>query len=131
MTTTWILVSAAGRRQLVRLDEVREILAMMELDEVRERQGSCRGLANVRGEIIPVFDATAPDAPLTPSRFILVTASAEAPVGVVVDEIHDVLDLPDQVVSARPVGGGRTLTVARLGDDTVPVLEATRVVDAG
>lgn len=123
MTQRFVLVTTDGRRRLVPLDRVSEILAMMALEEVEGGARSCRGLANLRGEIIPVFDASGSDARLAPSRLILVSQAGSEPMGVIVDEVHDVLELSRDRLATRTLGEGRRLTVARLEEELVPVLE--------
>lgn len=124
----FILVSAAMRRQLVPLSDVREIVAMMALEEVEGRTGRCRGVANLRGEIVPVFDASGPNAALSPSRYILISSMGDDPIGVVVDEIHDVLELDPELVVTRPTGARESRRLARLGEEVLPLLEPALVV---
>ena len=69
----FVTVSAGGRRKLVPLEDVVEIVPMLTLDAVEEQSQSCRGVANLRGELVPIFDLTGPNALLHPSRFILIT----------------------------------------------------------
>lgn len=119
----FVIVSTSQRLSLVRLSDIREIVSLMALSQVDEQHGSCRGMANLRGEIIPVFDLTGPDAPLSPSRFILVSRAGEHPIGLIVDEIHDVVSVPADQIAERPSGNGHSSFVARLDGRLLSVLE--------
>lgn len=130
MSAQFVVVTADKRRHLVRASDIQEIVSVMALSPVGRESGSCRGMANLRGEVIPVFDLDGPAAPLAPSRFILVTRLPTGPVGLIVDEIHDVITVaPDHLVR-RPVGGGQTAVVARLEGDLLPVLEPLDAVES-
>lgn len=114
----------------MRISEVREIVPLMALgDAGLGGSARCRGLLNLRGESIPVFDLSGPESPLLPTRLILITSLQGSPVGLVVDEVHDVVDVPAADVSRRPVGPGRELLVARVGEELLPVLEPERLFE--
>lgn len=101
---------------------------MMALAPLQGLSGNCRGMANLRGSLVPVFDSTGPDAPLSPSRFILVLRSTTGMVGIIVDEVHEVIGLPEEELVQRPVGMGRLRKMALLGEDAVSVLEPQEVL---
>lgn len=128
MSDQFVVVTADRRRQLVRASDIQEIVSLMALTPMRGQGGSCRGMANLRGEIIPVFDLDGASVPLSPSRFILVTRLSTGPVGLIVDEIHDVVRVPEDHLAHRPMGGGRMALVARVEDDLLAVLEPTDVI---
>jgi purine-binding chemotaxis protein CheW len=86
MPKQFVIVSVALRKRLIRLEEVREIVPLMALAEVEGRRGLCRGMVNLRGQMIPVFDLAGPDARLSPSRVIVVTRMSNENVGLLVDE---------------------------------------------
>ena len=127
MSLPLLLVSTVHWRRLLRVSDVQEIVSMMELARVDGQGGHCRGLANLRGELVPVFDPEGPDALLSPSRLIVVLRGRGGPVGLVVDEVHDVLHLPEEQVPFRPVGGERPRQVALLGEELLSVLEPEEV----
>jgi chemotaxis signal transduction protein len=131
MNEQFVLVSTARQRRLVRVSDIQEIVALMALAEVHERRGVCRGMANLRGEIVPIFDLSGPHAPLSPSRFILVCRVAEHPIGLIVDEVHDVITLERASIVERPVGDGRSLAVALVGDDLLTILEPGDALHVG
>lgn len=128
MTHTFVLVRTGDRKKLLHIDTVREIVAMMAVEEMDERTGRCRGMVNLRGDVVPVFDATDPDAPLDPQRFIVISPVGDAPVGLVVDDVLDVVAVAEEGIVERPVGPGRTARLVRIDRDLLPVLEPADVV---
>ncbi len=96
---------------------------MMMLTPVDGQGGACRGMANLRGVIIPVFDLSGPTARITPSRFILICPLGGSMFGFIVDEVYDVMRVPTESLTAQPIGGGRTMLITRIGDEVLSVLE--------
>lgn len=89
MTQPFILVGSGVRRRPVRLSIVQEILSLMEQTPVEDLSGTCRGMANLRGEIMPIFDTMASDAQLSPSHSVLITRFADSSIGLIVDDAHE------------------------------------------
>lgn len=112
----------------MRLSDVREIVSLMALSEPPGRGGNCRGVANLRGEMIPVFDLGGPSARLSPSRVILVARAGADIVGLIVDDVQDVVHVPDEHLAIRPVGGGRSALVVRVDDEILNVMEPQDVL---
>jgi chemotaxis signal transduction protein len=128
----FIIVSIARQKKLVRLSVIQEIVSLMALTEIDERRGLCRGMANLRGESIPVFDLSGPRERLSPSRFIVMARVHGQTIGLIVDEVHDVVTVPEAQLSPRPVGEGSSILVARLDDELMSILEPAYVLrDAG
>jgi purine-binding chemotaxis protein CheW len=128
MENQFITIFAAGRRRLVRLSDIIEIVPMMALEKIDVQQGNCRGLANLRGEIIPVFDLSGNDAPLSPSRFIIITHLEQTPIGLIADEIYDVVTVPAENIASRPIGEDVSLLVARIEESLILILEPSDVI---
>lgn len=130
MNERFVLVSIAERKKLFSLSDVQEITALMALSEIDGQQGSCRGVADLRGAIVPVFDPRGAHAPLSPSRFVLI-CSAQAgghAVGIIVDDVLDVVTVPAAQIERCPAGSGRTRAVVRLNDELLNVLEPADVL---
>lgn len=130
MTEAFLLISIGSRRRLVRLSEVQEILSLMALTPVDGASGSCRGLANLRGQTVPIFDTAGARAVLSPSRFILMVQVEGAPIGLIVDEVHDVISIEQGRIKRQPIGPGRTTEVVTLGSEILTVLEPERAASA-
>jgi len=122
---SFVAVRAAQRSWLVPLSEVVEVLPMMSLSPLRGARGACRGLLNLRGQLLPVFDLAGEDAPLGADRYILVARAARSLVGVAVDDVLGVSRFSPDSVALCPVGDGQSRLVAREGDEVTPVLHIT------
>jgi len=123
MNRALVRVSSARQQWLVRVEDLREIVPMMALGVVDGQQGECRGVMNLRGELVPVFDTDGPEAPLAPGRLILVLREPSGLLGLLVDDVHEVLHVSEERLTPRPVGGGRTRQMVLLGEKLLTVLE--------
>jgi len=121
---------SGDNHMLIRIEDVDEVVPVMTLTTVRHLGGSCRGMLNLRGEMIPVFDVMgAPkQGRIELSQLILVGRTDGEPVGIVVDDVQDVVVVPDDQVALRRLGGGRRATFARIQNELLPVLDPTQVV---
>lgn len=61
-----------------------------------------RGVMNLRGALVPVFDAVSPDAALSPSRFILVVPREAELSALIVDDVIDLVT-PERLIEQRLV----------------------------
>jgi chemotaxis signal transduction protein len=124
MSQYFVIVKIDDRTRLMRLSDIREVVSLMALTPIDGRQrGNCRGVANLRGEMIPVFDLAGADAPLAPTRVIVVTRLEGEHVGLLVDDVTDVIGIADDHVAVRNVGGGRTSTMVRMDEVIMTVME--------
>ena len=124
MSHFFVLVKVHDRTRLMRLSDIREVVSLMALTAIDgQRDEVCRGVANLRGEMIPVFDMAGADAPLLPTRVIVVTRLEDEHIGLLVDDVTDVIGVPDDHVAVRNVGGGRTSTIVRMDDVIMTVME--------
>ncbi|MCK6589081.1 MAG: chemotaxis protein CheW, partial [Polyangiaceae bacterium] len=108
-----------------------EIVPMLALGNVDGQNDLCRGIANLRGELIPVFDLTGPSEPLLPSRFILVARAGDMRIGLIVDDVHDVLGIEDDRLLNRPVGGGRTSLLVNHEGAALAVINPAEAIGYG
>lgn len=94
----WATFLLAGEMFAIRVEDVREVLMDQPLAPVPCAPAHIVGLLNLRGQIISAIDLRRRlgfpprDAGLAPK--LLVLSSRETPISVVVDEIGDVLELP-------------------------------------
>ena len=131
MNQPLVRVTTGRRRWLVRVEDLREVVPMMALAQVDGQRGDCRGVLNLRGELVPVFDGsgegTSEAAALDPSRLILVLRAGGGQVGLMVDEAHEVLFVPATALTPHPVGGGLTRQMVLVGEELFTVLEPGEV----
>lgn len=100
--------------------KVREILVMPPITEMANASPNVMGVANIRGQIIPVIDLAAvvgckPSQGLT---ILLVTEFARTTQAFAVEEVNEIVRLDwKQVLSAEGQGGGLVTSIARLDGD--------------
>ncbi|WP_244817060.1 chemotaxis protein [Caballeronia sp. Lep1P3] len=135
------LGEAAGTEQRdlygINVFKVREILAMPAITTVAGSSEAILGVADIRGQIIPVIDLArvAGCRPKNGPKILLVTEFARTTQGFAVEEVDDIVRLEwNQVLSAEAHSGGRTVTsFARLdgnvdGSRLAQVLDVERIV---
>ncbi|SAK88910.1 chemotaxis protein CheW [Caballeronia pedi] len=122
-----------GARELygINVFKVREIVAMPVLTELAGSSDKILGVADVRGEIIPVIDLAKVTGcvPREGNRILLVTEFARTTQGFAVDEVDDIVRLKwNRVLSAEGHCSGKTVTsIARL--DAQPGGRLAQVLD--
>jgi purine-binding chemotaxis protein CheW len=91
----------------VDIGSVREITKVADVSPVPEAPSFIRGVTNLRGQIIPVIDLAkqfglAPQEELPESARIVVIEVKNQTVGILVDEVPEVMKLPDENVHPTP-----------------------------
>lgn len=132
MTVPFVMVTIGGNRKLASIQELQEVVPLLALSAIEDPSGNCRGMANLRGEIVPVFDLAGPNARLSPNRSILVYRIESGLIGLIVDDIEDVIEAPRHQVSTRVIGKGHTASMVRLGEELLPVIRPSeRLLEDG
>jgi purine-binding chemotaxis protein CheW len=105
----------AGEVFAIGILAIREIIEYHGLTEVPMMPPSVRGVINLRGAVVPVVDLLArfgrPSSPIT-KRSCVVIVEAQCGdecqvIGVIVDAVNEVLDIPLADVEAPPMFGAR------------------------
>jgi len=120
---------------------IKEIIEYSPVTEVPMMPSSVRGVINLRGSVVPVVDLAArfgrTPAPITKRTCIViieVTARGERQdVGVVVDAVNEVLDIPADDIEPPPTFGTRIRTdfiqgMARVNNRFVIQLDVNHVL---
>lgn len=105
--------------------KVREIMVMPPITAMAKSAPHVLGVANIRGQIIPVIDLPAVVG-CTPSKLniLLVTEFARTVQAFAVEEVNEIVRLEwKQILSAEGQGGGLVTSIARLDGD----IETTRL----
>ena len=88
------------------ISQVREIIRVNRWTRVPNAPAHVKGVINLRGRIIPVFDPKVrmalPDTPLTRNARVMIVESGPKAIGMLVDGVHQVLKLPLSVVEPPP-----------------------------
>lgn len=118
--------------------QVRESVWLPELTPVEEAPSWIIGLFSLRGQIIPVADLHLrfehPARPYSTGDHVVVLETDRLPMGVIVSEVREVIDLPCDAIQSPPqfdakVSGPTHLVAseARVGDDLVTLLDISRL----
>lgn len=99
--------------------KVQEIIGMMPVTPVPQMPHYTLGVINLRGKVIPVMDLRAKFGmiPLehTSETCIIVVQSAGTEMGVMVDKVSEVLDIPEHAIEDAPSFGASVSTDFLLG----------------
>lgn len=122
-----LVVCALGAEEYgLPIEQVREIVRFSEPRPVASELPWMRGVISLRGRLVPVHDlavrlgveGTSPPPPA--AKLVIVDAAAE-PVGVLVDDVVEVLSVEPSQLEQVPSGSGQ---IARLGERLVLLLDA-------
>jgi purine-binding chemotaxis protein CheW len=115
----FILIAVDEAHQLVRLEDIYEVVPSMELTRIEGASQRCLGILNLRGEMVPIFSSREEADTLALSQIILVSRAGEEVVGLVVDDVLDIITLSADRVARRSLGGGRSAIFVRMDDEQV------------
>jgi purine-binding chemotaxis protein CheW len=96
-----------GEEYGVDIGQVREITRVVDISHIPESPSFIEGVTNLRGQIIPVVDLAkqfglAPQEKLPESARIVVTEIKGQTVGMIVDEVPEVLKIPEENIEPTP-----------------------------
>lgn len=121
--------------------KIREINGMMDITGVPQTPDFVKGLINLRGKVIPVLDLRLkfglPEKAYTDRTAIIVveikTISGLVQMGIVVDTVSEVVNIPARDIEPVPDFGARLksdyiLSLAKIKDVVVIILDIDRVL---
>lgn len=121
--------------------KVQEIIGIMPITRVPRTPAYVRGVINLRGRVIPVVDLRVKfgvSKPEDTERTCIVVVqvagtSVATTMGVVVDEVSEVVDIPESAVDETPRFGADVETdfvlgIGKLADKVVMLLDIDRVL---
>jgi chemotaxis signal transduction protein len=127
----FLVARIGGSNRLIELALIREIVPAMELSAPPGVGGVCSGVANVRGDVVPVFDMLSRGKELAVTQLIVITHGGErGSIGIVVDDVTDLVVLERARVIEHPAGHGRRVRTANVDGSTLSVLGVSEVLDA-
>ena len=116
---------------------VTEIVGMQKITEVPDMPAFVRGVINLRGQVIPVFDVRArfhmEDRRYDDRTCVVVVRLNETSIGLVVDTVNEVMDIPADHVSPPPklgqTEGGRYIRgMGKVQDQVKILLDVSRLL---
>jgi purine-binding chemotaxis protein CheW len=115
-----------------------EIVGMQKVMPVPDVPAYIKGVINLRGKVIPVMDMRArfemPEAIYTERTVIIVLDVDAIPIGLVVDDVRDVLEIPPANIDPPPHSGsvrdnrGLIRGLGKSGDLVAVILDIRRLV---
>lgn len=121
----------------VDISQVQEIIRMVEITHVPRAPRFMEGVINLRGQLIPIIDLRTrfgmPRTDHTKSTRIVVTEIGSKKVGIIVDSVSEVINIPIEQVEDAPdmiagVGTEYIQGVGKVGDRLIILLDLTMVI---
>lgn len=104
--TRWVTFQLAGENYAVNVLNVHEVLKNAELTPVPGAPDSVIGIINLRGNVVTVMDGrqrfALPSMPMTDASRILILEVDQQVLGLLVDSVAEVIELPAEEVAASP-----------------------------
>ncbi len=116
---------------------VKEIISIQKITDVPDLPDFVKGVINLRGQVIPTLDLRLrfglPAKEYDERTCIIITHMNEIPVGVIVDTVNEVLDIPPDLISPAPSvqkGAAHRFIqgLGRVGDDVKIILNAEKLL---
>jgi purine-binding chemotaxis protein CheW len=121
----------------IEICHVTEIIGVQKITEVPDMPDCIRGVINLRGQVIPIMDVRLRfrmDARDYDERTCIIVVSVqEISVGLVVDTVSEVADIPESEVSepprvARGTSSRYILGMGKIGDEVKILLDAEKLL---
>lgn len=104
-TTQYIVIQVGEEQYGIDIKFVENIVRMQSITRVPSVQDHFKGVINLRGEVVPVMSLRCKlnlddDEITNKTRIIIIKLEANAPVGVIVDEVKEVVTLENDSVDS-------------------------------
>lgn len=116
---------------------VKEIISIQKITDVPDLPDFVKGVINLRGQVIPTLDLRLrfgiPPKEYDERTCIIITHMGDVPVGVIVDTVNEVLDIPPEMISPPPSvqkGAAHRFIngLGRVGNDVKILLNAEKLL---
>lgn len=116
---------------------VTEIIGIQPITKVPESSDYIRGIINLRGKIIPVMDVRLkfrkPSIPYNDRTCIIVVDIGSIGIGLIVDNVAEVLDIPDEQIVPPPdtksgFNSRYIMGIGKVGNDIKLILDCRKMV---
>jgi purine-binding chemotaxis protein CheW len=136
----YLTFQLAGEGYGIEIRYVTEIIGIQKITEVPDMPDFVRGMINLRGKVIPVMDVRTrfrlPPQEYHERTCIIVVDINESAVGLVVDEVREVADIPEAQIEAPPASasgmGSRYIQgIGKLNNEVKIILNVNRLLSDG
>ncbi len=139
MASQYVVFTLSEQRYGIEIFKIKEVFSYRKITPLPHVKGFVKGIINLRGVILPVFDLrekfALPEEEYTPFHVIIVVEIAGRVMGIIADEISDVLELSTddfQTTGNLPPGISREFLkgVGKKEEDMVILLDVDRLLSA-
>jgi purine-binding chemotaxis protein CheW len=129
VTRQLVVFSLGGEEYALPIESVSEIIRHAAPRTVASDTPDVHGVIGLRGKIVPIVDlagrlglpSTAGDA----AGKVIILDAAGGQLGIVVDEVDEVLTVPTEQLEAVPAAGSAVEAIAKLDERLIMLLDAT------
>ena len=128
-----LVVFGLGREEYaLPIEQVQEIIRAVEPRTLPHADPGLLGVINLRGVTIPVFDLglVLGGAPQAGDGKIIVVEGDGQRVGIVVDEVSEVLTVSDEQLEEPPVGDPRLAAIAKVNDRLIVLVDPNALLSS-
>lgn len=129
-----VVFAVQGEEYALPIAAVREVIRYAPPRSVASSDQSLRGVINLRGAIVPVYDLRpilGVGAPAASGGKIVIAALAESMAGVIVDDVAEVLTIDVEQFEDLPAAANEAVEgVVRHGERLIVILDPQRIVGA-
>ena len=120
----------------IAIANVTEIIGIQSITEIPEMPGYIKGVINLRGKVIPVMDVRKrfklPEREYDERTCIIVAEIDGTSVGLVVDTVNEVADIPEEQVEPPPKskhkGGSYIQGIGKIGKEVKILLDINKIL---
>ena len=127
----YIVVMVGSEQYGIDISYIDNIVRMQKITRVPKIQSYFKGVINLRGEIVSVMSKMGleDDVFTNASRIIILKLEEKGAIGVIVDEVKEVVNLSEDEIEKSTNKGKFINGIGKHGDDLISLLEINSVVD--
>jgi len=130
----YIVITFGNEQYGIDISYVDNIVRMQKITRVPKAQPYFKGVINLRGEVVPVMSlrlkmGLEDDVFTNTSRIIILKLEEKGAIGVIVDEVKEVVNLSEDEIEKSTNKGKFINGIGKHGDDLISLLEINSVVD--
>ncbi len=136
-TIQYIVIKIGEEQYGIDISYIDNIVRMQSITRVPHVQPYFAGVINIRGEVVPVMSIRVkmglePDEYTNKTRIIIVKCESNAPIGLIVDEVKEVVTLDersiDEVIRDSKVDETYINGIGKNGDTLISLLDLNTVI---
>lgn len=134
VTKQFIVVKVGNEQYGIDISYVDNIVRMQKITRVPKAQNYFKGIINLRGEIVPVMSIRIKmnledDVFTNASRIIILKIEDRGSLGIIVDEVKEVVTLNEDEVDHAANRGKFINGIGKHGDELISLLEINAIIE--